>query len=111
MTVTSAETLSSAPALYDLPAGRRAWSVLLTKTGDVHVQGDDPAEASGSAGTVALKVKGYDTKGGSQSTTVTLHDPLGRRTAGRWRTAADRTGPHRTAPDRPVLLRTGTIEP
>ena len=54
-------------------------------------------KSSGQAGTVTFKVSGRDTKGGSQSTTVTLPastEPRGRATA------PDRTGPPRTIPDR-----------
>ena len=67
-------------------------------------------KSSGKSGTVALKVKGDDTKGGSQSTTVTYRSTRSGRARPR-RGRADRTGPHRTAPDGPVLLRTGTIVP
>ena len=71
VTVTSAETAVGPTADVHLPAGRRRWSVLLTKTGTYTYKATFRIKSSGKSGTVALKVKGNDTKGGSQSTTVT----------------------------------------
>jgi len=71
VTVTSAETLSARPRMWIYQPGIARWSVLLTKTGTYTYKATIRMKSSGKSGTVALKVKGYDTKGGSQSTTVT----------------------------------------
>jgi len=71
VTVTSAETLSARPRMWIYQPGLARWSVLLTKTGTYTYKATIRMKSSGKSGTVALKVKGYDTKGGSQSTTVT----------------------------------------
>ncbi len=71
VTVTSAETLSARPRMWIYQPGLARWSVLLTKTGTYTYKATIRMKSSGRSGTVALKVKGYDTKGGTQSTTVT----------------------------------------
>jgi flagellar hook assembly protein FlgD len=71
VTVTSAETLSARPRMWIYQPGVARWSVLLTKTGTYTYKATIRMKSSGKSGTVALKVKGFDTKGGSQSTTVT----------------------------------------
>ena len=71
VTVTSPETLSARPRMWIYQPGLARWTVLMTKTGTYTYKTTIRLKASGRAGTVALKVKGYDTKGGSQSTTVT----------------------------------------
>ncbi len=71
VTVTSAETLSARPRMWIYQPGLARWSVLLTKTGTYTYKATIRMKSSGKSGTVALKVKGYDTKGGTQSTTVT----------------------------------------
>ena len=71
VTVTSAETLSARPRMWIYQPGVARWSVLLTKTGTYTYKATIRMKSSGKSGTVAFKVKGYDTKGGSQSTTVT----------------------------------------
>ena len=71
VTVTSAETLSARPRMWIYQPGLARWTVLMTKTGTYTYKATIRMKSSGKAGTVALKVKGYDTKGGSQSTTVT----------------------------------------
>ena len=71
VTVTSAETLSARPRMWIYQPGIARWTVLLTKTGTYTYKATIRMKSSGKSGTVAFKVKGYDTKGGSQSTTVT----------------------------------------
>jgi flagellar hook assembly protein FlgD len=71
VSVTSAETLAARPRLFVYQPGVTRWSVLMTKTGTYTYKVTLRMKSSGRAGTVALKAKGYDTKGGSQSTTVT----------------------------------------
>ena len=51
--------------------GVARWAVLLTKTGTYTYKATIRMKSSGKAGTLSLKVKGLDTGGGSQSTTVT----------------------------------------
>jgi hypothetical protein len=72
VTVTSAETLSARPRMWIYQPGIARWTVLLTKTGTYTYKATIRMKSSGKSGTVAFKVKGYDTKGGSQSTTVTF---------------------------------------
>ena len=69
----------SARALYIYQPGVAAWSVRLTKTGTYTYKATLRLKSSGRAGTVSLKVKGRDTKGGSQSTTVTYRSTRSRR--------------------------------
>ena len=69
--VASAETLAKRPTLFVYQPGVARWAVLLTKTGTYTYKATIRMKSSGKAGTLSLKVKGYDTKGGSQSTTVT----------------------------------------
>ena len=71
ITVASAETLAKRPTLFIYQPGVARWAVLLTKTGTYSYKATIRLKSSGRAGTLSLKVKGYDTKGGSQSTTVT----------------------------------------
>jgi flagellar hook assembly protein FlgD len=70
VTVTSAETLSARPRMWIYQPGLARWSVLLTKTGTYTYKATIRMKSAGRSGTVSLKVKGYDTKGGTQSTTV-----------------------------------------
>ncbi len=70
VTVASAETLSKRPTLFVYQPGLSRWAVLLTKTGTYTYKATIRMKSSGKAGTLSLRVKGYDTKGGSQSTTV-----------------------------------------
>ena len=71
VTVASAETLAKRPTLFIYQPGITRRAVLLTKTGKYTYKATFRLKSSGRAGTLSLKVKGYDTKGGSQSTTVT----------------------------------------
>ena len=71
ITVAAAETLAKRPTLFVYQPGVARWAVLLTKTGTYTYKATIRMKSSGKAGTLSLKVKGYDTKGGSQSTTVT----------------------------------------
>ena len=71
VTVASAETLAKRPTLFIYQPGITRRSVLMTKTGKYTYKATFRLKSSGKAGTLSLKVKGYDTKGGSQSTTVT----------------------------------------
>ncbi len=71
VTVASAETLATRPTLFIYQPGVARWAVLLTKTGTYSYKATIRLKSSGRAGTLALKVKGLDTMGGSQSTTVT----------------------------------------
>jgi flagellar hook assembly protein FlgD len=71
VTATSAETLSARPRIFVYQPGVARWSVLMTKTGTYTYKVTLRMKSSGKAGTLALKAKGYDTKGGTQSTTVT----------------------------------------
>jgi flagellar hook assembly protein FlgD len=71
VTVASAEKLAKRPTLFIYQPGVSRWAVLLTKTGTYSYKATIRLKSSGKAGTLALKVKGLDTSGGSQSTTVT----------------------------------------
>jgi flagellar hook assembly protein FlgD len=70
VTVASAEKLAKRPTLFIYQPGVARWAVLLTKTGTYSYKATIRLKSSGKAGTLALKVKGLDTSGGSQSTTV-----------------------------------------
>ncbi len=71
ISVASAETLAKRPTLFVYQPGVARWAVLLTKTGTYSYKATIRLKSSGRAGTLSLKVKGFDTQGGSQSTTVT----------------------------------------
>jgi flagellar hook assembly protein FlgD len=71
VTVASAETLAKRPTLFIYQPGVARRAVLLTKTGKYTYKATFRLKSTGRAGTLSLKVKGYDTRGGRQSTTVT----------------------------------------
>jgi flagellar hook assembly protein FlgD len=71
ITVASAEKLAKRPTLFVYQPGVARWAVLLTKTGTYTYKATIRMKSSGKAGTLSLKVKGLDTGGGTQSTTVT----------------------------------------
>jgi len=75
LTITSPETLKSAPRLYIYQPGLGRWSVLTHRTGTYTYKVTIRLKSTGGRGTVSFRAKGYDTKGGSQSTLVgyTLH--------------------------------------
>ncbi len=72
ITITSAELLSKISRLYVFQPGVSRWSVALKKVSGHSYKATLRLKASGSAGIVKFKVSGRDTKGGSQSTTVTF---------------------------------------
>ena len=75
VTITSPETLKRPPTLYIYQPGLARWSAHPYRTGRYTYKVTIRLKSSGKAGTVSFRAKGYDTKGGSQSTLVgyTLH--------------------------------------
>ena len=114
VTVTSAETLSARPRMCDLPAGHRTLERAADEDRHLHVQGHHPDEVERQVRDGRAQGEGLRHQGRQPVDDGDLQDPLGqreRRATRRGARTADRTGPHRTAPEAPVLLRTGTIEP
>ncbi len=75
VTVTSAETLSGRPTLSVSQPGVSRWGVRMTKTGTYTYKVTIRMKSSGRSGPVSFRVKGVDTKGGSNSATAvyTIH--------------------------------------
>ncbi|MEO8437329.1 MAG: FlgD immunoglobulin-like domain containing protein [Chloroflexota bacterium] len=75
VTVTSAETLGSRPSLSITQPGVARWSVRMTKVSTYTYRITVRMKSSGRAGPVSFKVRGTDTKGGTNSTTTvfTIH--------------------------------------
>ena len=72
MTISSAEVLARISRLYVTQPGIDRWSIRVKQVSARTYKVTLRLRSSGQAGPVHFKVSGRDTKGGSQSTTITL---------------------------------------
>ena len=72
LTVTSAESLSSAPRVYVTQPGVTTWAVTLTKVSGLTYKATLKMKTGGRSGTVTFKVQAPDANGRYQRTSLSL---------------------------------------